>query len=140
MSKINILLLVDDDPDDQDLFEEAVREIDPSIQCLRAYHGEQALELLQLPNAPLPDLIFMDLNMPRMNGRVCLARLKAHTRLCDIPVVIYSHSRRPEEREELLALGAAHFISKPMYYNEMQQVLALALQMDFSAAHVSSVS
>lgn len=140
MNRINTILLVDDDPDDQDLFQEAVSELDSSIQCLRAYHGEEALELLQSAASPRPELIFMDLNMPRMNGRACLRKLKENADLKDIPVIIYSHSRREEERRELFELGAGHFISKPMYYNEMRQAIAEVLEMDFSKARAGGTS
>ena len=69
------IMIVDDDPDDVQLFCEAVAEIDPLYNCLVAYNGEEALKLLQNTNTT-PDFIFLDLNMPRMNGKQCLAQFK----------------------------------------------------------------
>ena len=70
-----------------------------------------------------PDFIFLDLNMPRMNGRQCLTELKKQPGLCNIPVVIYTTSSENRDREETLALGAAAFITKPSGIEELIQSL-----------------
>ena len=62
------VLIVDDDEDDRDLFCIAVHELEPKINCILARNGEEALQGLHLEKFPKPDLIFLDLNMPRLNG------------------------------------------------------------------------
>ncbi|MGZ3911027.1 MAG: response regulator, partial [Flavisolibacter sp.] len=77
MTKQISILLVDDDPDDVFLFEEVLKGIDPTVDFQTASDGEQALDqLTHAKHRILPDLIFLDLNMPRMDGRLCLKKLK----------------------------------------------------------------
>ena len=92
MSKIDLLFLIDDDPDDQHVFAEALSEIDGSVSLLTASNGLEALETLRKGSSRLPDLIFLDLNMPKMNGKQFLKELKSEPNLQDIPVVIYTTS------------------------------------------------
>ncbi len=88
MSKNRVFFIVDDDTDDQELFIEAVSEVDETIKCLSASDCEIALDLLKNRKMELPDMIFLDLNMPRLNGKQCLAELKKQAHLRDIPVII----------------------------------------------------
>jgi DNA-binding NtrC family response regulator len=68
--------IVDDDVDDQDLFIEAVNEVDGSIECMSASNWEEAPDLLKNKKIGIPDMIFLDLNMPRLNGKQCLERIE----------------------------------------------------------------
>lgn len=121
------LLIVDDDADDRMLFIEAVEEINTNIQCLTANDGQQALDLLRnLPH--LPDLIFLDLRMPRINGKKCLVEIKRDEKLKNIPVVIYTTSRELDESKDLKELGAIHFISKPTNPDEIFYLVASVLE------------
>lgn len=105
------LLIVDDDPDDVELFCAAVYEINKTYRCITASNGKEALQLLQ--NAIIkPDFIFMDLNLPIMNGKECLKELKK-TDFANIPVIIYSTSKQKTDIEEVYRLGAIHFLTKP---------------------------
>jgi CheY-like chemotaxis protein len=79
------LMIIDDDADDRMLFIEAVKEIDEKIECLWAKDGLQALEDLRNEALPLPDYIFLDLRMPRVNGKKCLSEMKSDSRLKEIP-------------------------------------------------------
>lgn len=111
------ILLVDDDEDDQDIFKEASELVKPDINCLFAKDGEKCLELLETLS-PLPDYIFLDVNMPRMDGKECLRLLKApDSPFQKIPVVIYSTSNHKSELGEYFRLGAANFITKPSEFN-----------------------
>src|ERR1044071_4033355 len=74
------LLLVDDDADDRMLFIDAVEEIDKTIECIIATDGRHALELLQNDKLPLPDFVFLDIRMPRVNGKNCLYEIKKDER------------------------------------------------------------
>ena len=122
------LLIVDDDADDRQLFVEAVKEIDTRIECIAAKDGQQALEMLKNSRDHLPDLIFLDLRMPRFNGRRCLLEIKNDERLRHIPVIIYTTSRELNESRELKDLGAVHFISKPNNPDEIYFLLSFALE------------
>lgn len=122
------ILLIDDDADDRKYFVEAVKEIDSSIECVTAKDGEQALAFLRQPHLSMPDFIFLDLRMPRINGKQCLLQIKADLRLKDIPVIIYTTSKAVQEAEELQSLGAVHFITKPSEPDEIYYVLSLVLE------------
>ena len=113
-----IVLNVDDDSEDRDFFCEALREIDPSIICLIAGSGMEALSLLQHQD-PLPDYIFLDINMPMMDGKQCLKALKSISHLQTIPVIMYSTSTDTREIRECYRLGAEDFLIKPHSYEKL---------------------
>ena len=122
------IFVIDDDIDDQELFIEAVREINAGIQCECASNGEEALAILGKSESNLPDLIFLDLNMPRLNGKQCLERLKSSKLLRHIPVVIYSTSSQENDVRDTMALGAVHFLTKPSSFHELCEMLNGLLQ------------
>jgi DNA-binding NtrC family response regulator len=129
------LMIVDDDPDDRTLFIEAVKEVDEHIECITATNGQEALDLLRNPAAVLPDLIFLDIRMPRFSGKKCLAEIKNDERLKDIPVIIYTTSREVEESKELKEMGAYHFISKPSNSDEIYYLVSFALEEHWNISH-----
>ena len=112
------VFLVDDDADDREVFALALAEIDQSYTFVGAKNGIEALEKLK-QEVFKPDYIFLDLNMPRMNGWQCLQEIKKQPELEQIPVVIYSTSSEARDRDETLALGAAAFITKPAEIREL---------------------
>ncbi|MGC1242901.1 MAG: response regulator [Chryseosolibacter sp.] len=112
------VFLVDDDDDDQEIFALALAEVDDSIACVTAKNGMEALDKLG-ESKFRPDFIFLDLNMPRMNGKQCLREIKNQVALSKIPVVIYSTSSEKRDIEETKALGAAAFITKPPGISEL---------------------
>ncbi len=118
------ILIVEDDEDDRDLLCSAINEIDTSIRCILARNGQEALLGLRLKEFPRPNLIFLDLNMPRINGFQCLKELKKDRALQDIPVVIYSTSDVNEYRVECEQLGAVHFITKPTQFMDLCRVIS----------------
>lgn len=132
------LLLVDDDADDRKYFLEAVKEIDSTIEVFTARDGEQALTFLTHGTDHLPDYIFLDLRMPKVNGKQFLVRVKADERLKNIPVIIYTTSREVAESEALQQMGAVHFISKPSDPEEIYYVLSAVLdgKWDADAWHI----
>jgi CheY-like chemotaxis protein len=88
-----------------------VRKDHPRWLCQEAEDGEDALKQLRSP-AQLPDYIFLDLNMPGMDGTQCLSELKKDTKLKDIPVIIYSTSGYRKDMDFTHILGASHYITK----------------------------
>jgi len=113
-----VVLNVDDDHEDREFFCEALREIDPSITSLIAGSGMEALSLLQNLD-PLPDYIFLDINMPLMDGKQCLKALKSIPEFESIPVIMYSTSTNTREIRECYKLGAEDFLIKPHSFEKL---------------------
>jgi DNA-binding NtrC family response regulator len=128
MEKKLRLLIVDDDPDDRTFFMEAAKEIDEDIECITANDGQKALALLRSSLSSLPDLIFLDIRMPLLNGKKCLIEIKKDERLKHIPVIIYTTSKVVEESIELKKMGAVHFISKPGNAEEIYYLLSIMIE------------
>ena len=124
MTPIATVLIVDDDMEDQELLREAIKEVDKSVHCLSAKNGEEALDMLHTLLHKLPQLIFLDLNMPRMNGKIFLRRLKQLGVLNEIPVIIYTTSKMQIDVEETKQLGARQFITKPNSFEEIVRVVS----------------
>lgn len=112
--------LIDDDSDDLEFFCEAVDTIDKSIICIKTTNSEMALSSFVHLDVPVPDLIFLDLNMPVVDGRTFLKEIKLVKPYSSVPIIIYSTSSNPRDKEETLGLGAADFIIKP---NSMRQLV-----------------
>jgi CheY-like chemotaxis protein len=113
-----LVFIVDDDLDDITLFCDAVREIDPESRCMLAKNGKEALNLLETLQQ-LPDIIFLDINMPIMNGKEFLLIGKQHSRLKDIPIVMYSTTNKIHEINEYYRLGATGFLTKAVKFNKV---------------------
>ncbi len=129
MTTTKKIMIVDDDEDDMEFFCEAVMEIDASLACVTATNGEDALQKLRKGKTQLPDLIFLDLNMPRMDGKTCLRELKKDNDLKNIPVIISTTSSHHRDVQETLQLGAVHFMTKPSTFDRMKTGIEKALRM-----------
>jgi CheY-like chemotaxis protein len=125
MSKYTNILLVDDDLDDLSVFVEALRDIDPAIECTIAMNGRDGIQKL---GAFLPDLIISDVNMPVMDGKDFLKFVRKNI-VTAIPVVMVSTSA--VEENSVLALGANYFFSKSHTMSELHTQLHLVLNMKF---------
>jgi len=117
------LLIVDDDNDDIALLCEAIHEINKDHCCLTASNGKEALQLLE-QTIIKPDFIFMDLNLPFMNGKECLAAIKSKPELVHIPVIVYSTSKFQTDIDEVHKLGAAKFLTKPTSFRNMIKMVS----------------
>ena len=115
-------LLIDDDIDDQDIFQIAVNELNRKIQCFFFNNGIDALRRLQ-DDFPVPDIIFLDMNMPRMNGLQCLKEMKTIPRLQQTPVILFSTSSDKELLSESKIFGAKEFLVKPSSIQELSSKL-----------------
>jgi CheY-like chemotaxis protein len=104
------IFYADDDQDEIDFFCEALKLIDPSIECVTASNGREALQLLEVIG--IPDLIFLDLKMPEIDGESCLVRIKNNARLKDVPVIIYSSTADAKDIYMLKAKGAFKVLKK----------------------------
>ena len=113
-----LFLLIDDDVDDSELFREALEEASKTLVLHCAENGEEALKLLK--QIAKPHIIFLDINMPRMNGWECLKKLKSTAEYKDIPVIMYSTSSHQREIDIALNMGALSFFTKPHSYRELK--------------------
>jgi CheY-like chemotaxis protein len=118
------IILADDDCDDAEVFEEALARSCPSTIFKRFEDGKQLLRYLESNYPKLPDLIFLDLNMPEMNGWQCLAALKTSRKLEPIPVIMYTTSSNPRDREIAIDLNAHGLIVKPSSPKALEVILA----------------
>ncbi|MEP2059825.1 MAG: response regulator [Maribacter litoralis] len=124
------LAYADDDEDDRMFFSDAMNEIFPGINMKLFHNGEVLVTYLlsTITNGIVPKIIFLDLNMPIMNGFECLSVLKKNTLLSKIPVVIYSTSSSERDRSKILEMGATRFVTKEMSFKKM--LLQLKATMD----------
>lgn len=115
-------LLADDDRDDREMFSEALAALDPRIICDGVEDGREALKFLS-SSKTFPSVIFVDINMPVMDGWQLLRTLKTDTHYVDIPVIVYSTSSRPKDFATAIDLGAACFVTKPDNFKLMKGML-----------------
>lgn len=108
----------DDDPEDCELFTEALLQIDPDVKSIIAKDGREALAFLN-NTRDLPDYIFLDINMPLVDGKKCLIEIKKSMKLKDIPVVMYSTTSDTSEIMEFYKLGAHDFLIKPNNFSKL---------------------
>jgi CheY-like chemotaxis protein len=136
--KIKSILLVDDDSDDQLLFQEALAEVDGSVRCITAVHGMDAIE--KLNTSPIfPDLIIMDVNMPIMNGMECLKAMKDSDEFRAIPVMMYSTSCSRDSQKECFDIGASGYMEKPSDYKLLCSQIKNILNAGFAAIQKTPV-
>lgn len=136
------ILLIDDDADDRELFGEALQRVAPHIRFESAGGGQMAFDLLESKKQDLPDLIFLDINMPVIDGWKCLSFLKSNEAFKHIPIIIYSTSAPEGAQEAAIRLGALSYVLKPSQFNELKQLLARVVALidnkailTFSATH-----
>lgn len=117
------ILLVDDDEDDRELFGAAAAPV-PRIRLSTATNGKVLLDQLRgTETQDLPQLIFLDLNMPLKDGQESLREIRADQRLSAIPVIIYSTSQSPDILDDVYEMGADYYIRKPNSFVELRQIV-----------------
>ena len=130
MLKYKKIVLVDDDADDRQIFEEILRDIDPEARVITAENGLDMIALLdKMPDEELPDMIILDQNMPRMTGKESLIFLKESPRYQNISTIVYSTYQVKDFCQECLELGAQDVVSKPdtmQAYREMIEQFLVA--------------
>lgn len=124
MSRSIVLMLIEDSPSDRELARLALTRAKVSNLLLTAEDGEEALELLNDPEVPRPDLILLDLNMPGMDGREFLTLVKAHEDFRTIPVVVLTTSDSDEDIEQAYRSYCSGYVTKPIDLASLQQVVA----------------
>lgn len=124
--KYRNILLIDDDEDDQDIFKSALKELNSSVRFEGFYNALEALDRLSEKQI-IPDVVFLDLNMPVMSGLQFLTHIKDREMLKDIPVFIYSTSSQNSTIKLAKELGAYDFITKPNKYSDLVDILRAIL-------------
>jgi CheY-like chemotaxis protein len=129
MPKGLLIFMIDDDTDDQEVFSQTMGKVVPLAKCEFADDGVHALQKLRSPDPSfLPDLIFIDINMPRMNGIECLAEIKKLTHLIDVPAYMYSTSDESFIVAKSLSAGAVGFVKKEVHPKELENRLQKILK------------
>ena len=123
---INILL-VDDDKGDCLLFRNALEELPVSAHLTVVHNGEQLIEELTKKGNKLPDVLFLDLNMPRKNGFASLGEIKRNTGLQELPVIIFSTSSEQDTVKQVFRDAAHYYICKPADFSQLKKVIYEAL-------------
>jgi CheY-like chemotaxis protein len=116
------IILAEDDADDRQLFLEALFEVQPTITVATVENGEKLMTHLHENDLP-PDCIFLDLNMPRKNGKECLLEIRKNPKTERIPVIIYSTSLNSRDVDETYRFGATCFVRKPYSFGELKDIL-----------------
>ena len=136
---MNSILLIDDDADDQLFFMDALSEINADVSCEITKNGNEALNRLE--KDPLPDIIFLGLNMPVMNGLELRRKIQENSQLRrqSIPFIFLSTAARPKEVEEAYDLTVQGFFVKASQLAEMEKSLELILRYWMDCKHPNSV-
>lgn len=120
-------MIIEDDQIEVLKLQRVVNQFDDKSQLKVAHNGEEALSMLQAAEI-LPDIVFLDLNMPKMNGLEFLKTLKSDDRLRFLPVVIMTTSSNPRDIKACYETGVAGYISKPLKYQEYEEKLLRTLK------------
>ena len=115
-----VILLADDDADDVAIFHEALDRVAPRVEFHTAENGFKLFDMLLRHK---PDVIFLDINMPKMDGWECLTKLKNDAVYGSIPVIVYSTSSAKKDIKKAYSLGAFLFITKPEDFAELLKIL-----------------
>lgn len=125
-NKIHILL-ADDDDDDCRLFQEALNDLQIDTELVTVPNGEQLMELLSKKRKRLPDVLFLDLNMPRKNGFSSLGEIKRNNELDQVPVIIFSTATEEEKVKQVYKDAAHYYIRKPATFSKLKNVILKVL-------------
>lgn len=119
-----IITLADDDEDDRLFFTDAFEELKINTVVNTVNNGKELLNFLNHPETVLPNIVFLDLNMPILNGIDCLKEIKSNDKFKDIAIAIYSTSSSDQDVEDTFVLGANIYIKKPSNFNDLKKTLS----------------
>ena len=129
---INILL-TDDDADDRFLFEKAIKEIPIATHLITVNNGEELMGYLSKNSMNLPDVLFLDLSMPRKTGYECLIEIKEDKKLEAIPIIVFTTSissiigAEVKLSNSLVKFGALDYVRKPIDFDQLKHAIHQAL-------------
>lgn len=119
MSLYKVVLLIDDDKEDQEIFSDAIKEVDGTVRFLSEFNSDHAIGNISGMERDKPEIIFLDMNMPRLNGKQLLSNLKSDPATEGIPVVMCSTFFGDLDVREIRRLGAVHHMVKPTRFVDL---------------------
>lgn len=128
-TRIQTIIIADDDSDDELLFRHALSEVEPTIKLEATKDGNELLSLLQNFK---PDMLFLDLDMPAKNGLECLKAIRSNAFYTDLPIIVFSSTSRKSNIDVAYEMGANLFFIKPSFYKDLVATLQLILQLNWS--------
>jgi len=138
-NKLLQVLLADDDEDDRLFFKEAISEIKIKTLVTIVNDGIELMDYLHNSAVALPDIIFLDINMPRKNGIQCLDEIRSDKRLKNITIAIYSTSGAERDTEETFIKGANVYIRKPNDFAALKKIVEETMRINWQY-HVAGLS
>jgi len=140
VAKYYDILIMEDRPADIRLIQEALGEVDEKINISVAMDGEEGLDFLykkhKYANAPTPDIIFLDLNMPKKEGKEVLKVVKNDDVLKAIPIIVLTNSYHPQEIMEVYKLHANSYVHKPLDYDDFREAINTIVSFWLSTAEI----
>lgn len=131
MTKPKTLILTDDDEDDRDFFISALQSISYEASVRTFNDGAYLIEYLE-GGCEKPDIIFLDINMPRLNGLEALERVRTMYTKEEVPVVMYTTSSNEMDKMQAENLGANLYVEKPSDYNRLKTVIAEVVNINWN--------
>ncbi|MCP2025138.1 CheY-like chemotaxis protein [Flavobacterium sp. HSC-32F16] len=125
------IYLADDDEDDRLMFLEALLEVNSNVVLTQAEDGKQLLDILSKNPKPLPEFIFLDINMPKIGGFECLVQIKKNKKLNKLLIIMLSTSSDPLTIFKAQELGANFYAVKPSTFDDIKILIKNVLQMDW---------
>ncbi len=138
MNTLNIAL-ADDDEDDRLFFQEAIEMVPIKTKLSLFNNGRELMDYLNLPNIVLPNLVFLDLNMPIKGGMQCLREIRANPSLREVSIAIYSTSSSEQDIEDTFVNGANIYINKPSSFLSLREAIEKVLQIKWQY-HTSNLN
>lgn len=126
------ILLVDDDEDDRQFFADALDGLDMNTELVQLINGEECLEYMENHKEDCPNLLFLDLNMPIMNGLQCLAQIRKDESFKDVIIAIYSTSSAEKDIEDTFNMGANIYITKPSSFRDLKNSLRQVIKTNWT--------
>jgi CheY-like chemotaxis protein len=133
------IALADDDEDDRLFFQEAIEMVPIRTKLSLFNNGRELMDYLNLPNIVLPNLVFLDLNMPIKNGMQCLREIRANPLLKEVSIAIYSTSSSEQDIEDTFVNGANIYINKPSSFLSLREAIEKVLQIKWQY-HTSNLN
>ena len=136
MSKALRVWLIDDDDDESFFFETALEEMDYSVEFSSYRDSEVAISILNDSTTIIPDLLFLDWNMPKLTGKDCLTTIRQCPHLNKLPVIVYTTSSSISDKHSAKTYGASYFLTKPSTFTELRKKLKQLFTQDLTVQNI----
>ena len=127
------VLLADDDADDRMFFQDAIEEIELKINLVTVKDGQELMSFLERDAIMIPQVLFLDLNMPFKNGLQCLQEIRSNGNFNDICIILYSTTARQSDIDQGFDHGANFFVHKPSSFTDLKRILTAIFTIDLKS-------